>query len=332
MMIEKLTEISLRQIIKQMQSKRILVIGDVMLDEYIYGKVTRISPEAPVPVVQVTKEFFCPGGAANVARNLADFGVQTLLCGLAGDDGNGKRLKRLLHQATINSDGLLLRKEFTTIVKTRIIARQQQLLRVDLGGRRRLERDDLNQVVSFIQRMIHTIDAIIIEDYGKGFITQSLVNHLLAMADRAQKIITVDPNVNNPLHWHGVTMVKPNRHEAFVAASMPYSEERSQLIKVGETLLQMWQIPYLLITLGEEGMMLFEPNAPPFHSPTRAREIYDVSGAGDTAIAFFTAALVCGISAQQATEIANHAAGVVIGKIGTATLTPDELIQSFKND
>ncbi|MBN2357774.1 D-glycero-beta-D-manno-heptose-7-phosphate kinase [candidate division KSB1 bacterium] len=321
----------IRAVIRQMQSKRILVLGDIMLDEYIWGKVMRISPEAPVPVVHVTRETFCPGGASNVARNLADFGLQTYICGLAGKDSDGRKLIGLLNHARINSDGLLLRPKFTTIVKTRIIARHQQVVRVDREATYQLTQKDLHDLASFLQKIIPTIDAIIIEDYGKGLVTQTLVDLVVTMARENNKLVTVDPNVNNPLHWQGATLVKPNRQEAFAAASLPYREDAESLKAVGEKLLQLWRIPYLLITLGEGGMMLFEQNRPPFHSPTLAREVFDVSGAGDTAIAFCTAALTSGTSARQATEIANHAAGIVIGKLGTATLTADELLQSFNH-
>ena len=318
-----------REVISAMQKQRILVIGDLMLDEFIYGKVSRISPEAPVPVVRVTSETAYPGGAANVARNLSDFGIHACICGLLGRDSTGKSLFKLLAQAGIATDGVFFSAKFPTIVKTRIIAMHQQVVRVDREQGIQAGSGDLARLARFFAKSIPTVDAVIIEDYGKGFITQSLVDLVVSAAGRHDKIIAVDPNPNNPLQWHGVTMLKPNRQEAFAAAGLPYSDSEADLRKTGEILLQKWQIPYLLITLGEEGMMLFHPPDQPYHTPTRAREVFDVSGAGDTAIAFFTAALAAGFKGALAAMIANHAAAVVVAKLGTATLRPEELAESL---
>jgi rfaE bifunctional protein kinase chain/domain len=319
----------LRDFIDTIRTKKILVIGDLMLDEFLWGKVTRISPEAPVPVVHVTHESCYPGGAANVARNLSDFGIQSIMGGILGRDGNGDKLLSLLRTCHISTDGIVALADYPTTVKTRIIARHQQVVRVDREINLVLKMKNIKEINALFQHLIPEVDGIIIEDYGKGFITQSLIDSVISFALKYKKIITVDPNPNNMLRWSGVTLIKPNREEAYAAARVPYNTDEKSLVKVGRRLLQKWQTSNLLITLGDEGMILFHPPRSPYHTPTRAREVFDVSGAGDTAIAFFTAALVTGLGGEQAAEIANHAAGIVVGKLGTATLHPDELIKSF---
>lgn len=320
----------IEQYIPLLQKQKILVLGDLMLDEFIWGKVNRISPEAPVPVVHVTHESAYPGGAANVARNLAEFGMQPIIGGMIADDAAGAKLKSILKKSNIGSQALLETAE-KTIVKTRIIARQQQVVRVDRERKQYITSIEIDQLEKQITPLLPSLNAIIIEDYGKGFITQELVSRVIALAQQHNLIVTVDPNPGNPLNWTGATLVKPNWNEALIAAGMPIDEDNIGPLLVGEKLLKLWQIEQLLITRGEHGMTLFHPPFAPYHIPTRAREVYDVSGAGDTVIAFLTAALAAGIYDQEAAEIANHAAGVVVGKLGTATLTPQELIESFSN-
>lgn len=324
----KFTADKVKSIIKKIQKQRILVVGDLMLDEFIWGNVHRISPEAPVPVVQVTKESCYPGGAANVARNLSVFGAKTIVCGRIGNDDNGKKLSELLNRVGILTDGLIITSDFPTIVKTRIIARHQQVVRVDREKNILTTIKEVKKIVSHVKTLLPHIDAIIIEDYGKGFIIQELVSKIIQMAKKSQKIITIDPNPKNPLNWNSATLVKPNRQEAFAAAGV-LDESKADIKEIGEQLLAKWKIDSLLITLGEHGMMLFESNKKPYHTPTRAKEVFDVSGAGDTVIAFYTAALSAGFSGRIAAEIANHAAGIVVGKLGTATLSEIELVESF---
>jgi D-glycero-beta-D-manno-heptose-7-phosphate kinase len=322
---------SLEKAITAIRKQHILVLGDLMLDKFIYGNVQRISPEAPVPVVQVASEQAYPGGAANVARNLSDFGGRVTVSGILGNDTNGTILKEKLNQSNISTSCVMELPDFSTIVKTRIIARHQQIVRVDREQKRSLTRCEKHQIVSLIKSILPDLSAIIIEDYGKGFISQSLVNSIVDLAREYRILISVDPNPQNPLKWQSVDIVKPNRNEAFAALGRPYSETPEDLIQAGQELLDKWKISHLLITLGEEGMALFRPDADPYFSPTRAQEVFDVSGAGDTVIAFFTTAMAAGIAAEQSAEIANHAAGVVVGKLGTATLTADELKKSFED-
>jgi D-beta-D-heptose 7-phosphate kinase/D-beta-D-heptose 1-phosphate adenosyltransferase len=327
----------LEEILSRAASKRLLVIGDLMLDEFVWGKVGRISPEAPVPVVEVTGESFYPGGAANVARNLREFVDRTSVIGMIGSDRGGHQLRELLREDNIDTDDAIESPEFRTIVKTRIIARQQQVVRVD---RERISAPDASQVTRVVESVrahLTGVDAIIFEDYGKGFLTGELVRQVSDLAHQAGKIVAADPNPRHPIPWRNVTAVKPNRSEAFLAAGIPWSdpvehaEKDDALIEVGRVLLETWDTKYLLITLGEQGMMLFERGAEWHHIPTKARQVFDVSGAGDTAIALFTLALCCDTSAREAADIANHASAVVVGKLGTATVTREELARSFED-
>jgi D-glycero-beta-D-manno-heptose-7-phosphate kinase len=310
----------------------LLVVGDVMLDEFVWGRVSRISPEAPVPVVEVQEESCYPGGAANVARNLSPFCAGVDLCGLVGRDLHAGRLAELLEGEGISPRALVADSGAPTIVKTRIVARQQQVVRVDREKRRPAAPEILERACALLAGVIESVDAVILEDYGKGFLGQELKDRVTAMAKAAGKFIAADPNPANPLDWTGVDLLKPNRLEAFAMAGMvdpgPADDpaEDAALREVGASLLQKWNLPGLLVTLGEHGMVLFRGGEPPYHTPTRAREVFDVSGAGDTAIALYTLAVCAGAEPREAAEISNHASGVVVGKLGTATLTAGELV------
>jgi rfaE bifunctional protein kinase chain/domain len=325
------------ELLQRFPSKRILVIGDLMLDEFVWGRVSRISPEAPVPVVEVVRESYYPGGAANVARNVREFTPSISVMGLVGEDGHAARLRQLLAENGIGLDALQSDRTFQTIVKTRIIARQQQVVRVDREKPQPLSEQGRAQSVNKIRELLPNIDAIIFEDYGKGLLQQEFVDEVTSLARTDGKLIPADPNPNNRLVWRGMTAVKPNRSEAFAAANQTWREpgpdplQDGPLLRVGAELLRLWNPDLLLVTLGEQGMILFSRNQSPFHVPSRAREVYDLSGAGDTAIALFTLALASGSSPREAAEISNHASSVVVGKLGTATLSPQELLESFRN-
>jgi D-glycero-beta-D-manno-heptose-7-phosphate kinase len=324
------------ELLRKFSSKRILVIGDLMLDEFVWGRVSRISPEAPVPVVEVVRESYYPGGAANVARNVRAFTASVSVTGLIGEDAHATRLRALLTQNGIGLDGLQSDPTFQTIVKTRIIARQQQVVRVDRERPQPLSAEGRKKAVLKIRESLPDLDAIIFEDYGKGLLQQEFVDEVTALARAQGKMVTADPNSQNRLVWRGMTAVKPNRSEAFAAANQtlrepgPEPSRDAALLKVGAELLRLWNPQFLLITLGDQGMILFSQHEPPFHVPSRAREVYDLSGAGDTAIALFTLALASGASASEAAEISNHASSVVVGKLGTATLSQRELLESFR--
>ena len=316
------------ELLRHFPNKRILVIGDLMLDEFVWGRVSRISPEAPVPVVEVIRESYYPGGAANVARNVREFTPSVFVMGAIGEDSHAQKLRNLLAEHD---------KTFQTIVKTRIIARQQQVVRVDREKPQPLTPEAQTRYVDKVRELLPQLDAVIFEDYGKGLLQQGFVDEVASLARREGKLVTADPNPHNRLIWRGITAVKPNRSEAFAAANQPWHEPESEplsdahLLLVGAELLRIWNPDHLLVTLGEQGMILFDQGKPPFHIPSRAREVYDLSGAGDTAIALLTLALASGASAIEAAEISNHASSVVVGKLGTATLNPGELIESFRD-
>jgi D-glycero-beta-D-manno-heptose-7-phosphate kinase len=324
----------LRQILDRASKQGLLVIGDLMLDEFVWGKVGRISPEAPVPVVEVSGESFYPGGAANVARNLREFTARVGVLGMIGRDRSGEQLRQLLADQRIDASACSVSADFPTIVKTRIIARQQQVVRVDREKILAPDDNQIESVVACVKKMLPELDGIIFEDYGKGFLAEKLVSGIVAPAREAGKIVAADPNPRHNIPWHGLSVVKPNRSEAFHAAGIPLQESDADdnvLKEVGATLLQKWQTELVLITLGEEGMMLFQRGQKPHHVPTKARQVFDVSGAGDTAIALFTLALCSGATPLEAAEIANHASAVVVGKLGTATVSPEELRKNFED-
>ncbi len=316
-------------------ASRILVIGEMMLDEFIWGKVARISPEAPVPVVDVVRETFNAGGAANVARNLREFVEHVHLVSLAGTGHDADMLRGLLETRGVSLDGVVFDSGYTTIRKTRIIARNQQVVRVDREGRRGFTDAQRAQVLAHFERLLPSLDAIILEDYDKGLLDQPLVDALVSAARAEKKIVTVDPKPSNPIRWHDVTCVTPNRGEAFRFAGRKETDpadtvlEDRALLEVGAILLEQWRCDHLLITLSEQGMILFDHSQPPHHIPTRAQEVIDVSGAGDTAIAVFTSALAGGATPLEAAEIANHASGIVVAKTGTAVTSREELLVSF---
>ena len=321
----------LRPALRRFQRLRILVVGDLMLDEFIYGRVSRISPEAPVPVVHVEKESAYPGGAANVARNLASLGIHAELSGGIGQDEAGQQLLHLLRHGKIGVSGICRSSKFPTIRKTRILARQQQVVRVDREEPNRLTQKERDAVLRKALQVLPRCDAMILEDYGKGLFDQPLVDALLEAA-HAKKIPTaIDPNIHNPLQWNGATLVKPNRTEAFGALGRPDSADPKDWTAAGEELLLKWSCQHLLLTLGEHGMILFQPHQKPYAIPSRAREVYDVSGAGDTVVSLLAAGLGAGLRGDLSAEIANLAAGIVVGKLGTATVKTQEIIEASRN-
>ena len=328
----------LQQILGRAQAKRILVIGDLMLDEFVWGKVGRISPEAPVPVVEVERESFHAGGAANVARNLREFTKDVAVMGSIGTDSSGRQLQDLLAKNKIDISNCVIDSAYRTTVKTRIIAQHQQVVRVDREKISSVSAKALKRGVQSVRDQLSKIDAIIFEDYGKGFLSSELVGQISHDALAAKKIVTADPNPRHMIDWSKITAATPNRSEAFLAAGVQGSRTAKSpkkdvdLARVGKALLKKWAMKYLLITLGEDGMLLFQKDRKPHHIPTKARQVFDVSGAGDTAIALFTLALACEATPVEAAEIANHASAVVVGKLGTATVSRQELIDSFGAD
>ena len=325
---------SLPAILAACRTRRVLVVGDVMLDRFIRGNVSRISPEAPVPVVHVTREDAYPGGAANVARNLAPFAGKVHVLGVTGTGPLTEQLHGLLTGHGIDTSGLLASGEHETIVKTRVVARGQQVVRIDRETIKAPSPALIARTLAWLDKKLPEVDAVIIEDYAKGFLTQELVDAITQRVTARGIPVTVDPNPGNPLRWHQATTVKPNRKEAFEAAGIPDPGDvplatlLAILPSLADRLREKWDTRQLLITLGEHGMALLEKGQPLYHTPTRAREVFEVSGAGDTAIALYTLALAAGCPAPQAAEISNLASGVVVAKAGTATLTPEELLEA----
>jgi rfaE bifunctional protein kinase chain/domain len=311
--------------------QHLLVIGDLMLDEFIWGKVSRISPEAPVPVVNVVGESYYPGGAANVARNAREFGAKIAVMGLAGADPHGTRLVELLEQCGIDTAGVQRDASRPTTVKSRVIARNQQVVRVDRERPGPLSEAQNQKAIADLHRMAPVVDAIVVADYGKGFVNQALADAICAAARAHRKVLAVDPHPYTSLAWHDATLIKPNRAEAFLAAGLPPSDpvspvlEDRALLAAAQRLAEIWNAGSLLLTLGEQGMLLIEKGAEPYAIPARAKDVFDVSGAGDTAIAVLSLALAAGASAIEAADLANRASGIAVGKLGTATVSTGEL-------
>jgi len=320
-----LTVARTQELLDRFRGLRVLVAGDLMLDEFLWGNVSRISPEAPVPVVEVTGQSFYAGGAANVARNLAEFSQGVSVMGLCGADEQGRMLERLLQEAGMDVSGIVQDPERRTILKTRVVARHQQVVRIDRETRMTPTAEQCGALLARLDEMLPDLDAVILSDYAKGFLTQRFVSALCVGAARLGRIVTVDPSPRNPMLWEGVTAVKPNLKEARAAAGLSDDAESRE---AGAALLGRWGAGMVLITMGEQGMELFRQGAAPYHTPTRAREVFDVSGAGDTAIALFTLGLAAGATPEESAELANHASGVAVGKLGTATVTPQELLES----
>ncbi|MGN6385249.1 MAG: D-glycero-beta-D-manno-heptose-7-phosphate kinase [Verrucomicrobiota bacterium] len=315
---------------------RLLVVGDLMLDQFVWGSVRRISPEAPVPIVEFENESFMPGGAANVARNLSALSVPCELFGIVGRDGTGRHLKELLVEQQVICNGVLGDSSRPTSIKSRIVAQHQQMVRVDRESTAVLSERVLRKLLLAIEDRIDQADAVILGDYGKGVVSQSLIDPIKEMCRQRGVWLSLDPKPVNRLNLSGLSLITPNRKEAFELAGAqdglrgPHPLEDKALLTVANQLLERLSPALLLITLGDQGMLLCGRNQKPFHIPTVAQEVYDVSGAGDTVIASFTMAIAAGASPVEAAIISNHAAGVVVGKLGTATLTQEELLASFK--
>ena len=334
---QKLSAARTKQILSAATKTRVLVVGDVMLDQFIWGGVSRISPEAPVPVVDFSRESFMPGGAANVARNLVSLATPTELFGAIGNDDGGRKLQKILAEQNIGCTGLVKNSSRHTSVKTRIVAHQQQVVRIDRETRDGLDQNTTARLLAEIKSEISKADAVIVGDYGKGVVTQPLLNEIKSLCRARGVWLSLDPKPVHHLNLSNLSLITPNRKEAFELADLP-DETKSpnpfadkNLMLVAERLLNELRPALLLITLGELGMLLCQRGQKPFHIPTVAQEVFDVSGAGDTVIATFTLAIAAGASPIEAAILSNHAAGIVVGKVGTATTTPEELLKSFNH-
>ena len=320
----------LLKIIEQFSNKKILVIGDVMLDKYIWGEVSRVSPEAPVQVVKVDKESYAPGGAANVASNVASLNGTTYMIGLVGDDSANKMLISELKNRQINTEGMVEDKNRPTIQKVRVIGKGQQLLRFDYENGDYLDQEMEKKILDFVVKRIQNIDAIIISDYAKGIITKNLAEQLIKLANEKKKVIIIDPKPKHKDFYKNATLITPNNDEACEMLNVEEKDDNA-LINVGKKLLEDLNSP-LIITRGEKGMAIFEKNSEITNIPTKAKEVYDIVGAGDTVVATLALALASNATLKEAATIANYAAGVTVGKVGTSTTTIEEIKKTLEDE
>lgn len=315
----------LGEILDSFKNLKVAVVGDMMLDDYLIGNVDRISPEAPVPVVSVKEERFVLGGAANVVNNLSTLGATTFCFGVIGDDFDGDRLIREFEKKSIETLGVVRSTSRPTIVKRRIIGGNQQLLRLDWEDSRAISEDLEKSLLKHIEAKIKDLDAIILSDYDKGVLTPNVVKRIISLCKENNIIVTVDPKPKNAMNYIGATSMTPNRKEAIECLGKTNFDS---IIEIGQELKEKLQLDNLLLTRSEEGMSLFQGEEI-INIPTYAKEVFDVTGAGDTVISVFTMALASGVTIEEAAKIANTAAGVVVGKMGTSTVTKDEIIEFY---
>jgi D-glycero-beta-D-manno-heptose-7-phosphate kinase len=319
------TEDQLKGLLQNFRGKRIAVLGDLMLDRYYWGAVQRVSPEAPVPVVEVESESIRLGGAANVASNIQSLGGEPILVGLVGNDHVGQSLIDMLKERNLETRGIVVDGSRPTTIKTRVIAHGQHVVRIDNESKANCPDHLVPRIIDAVRYNIREIDGIIIEDYNKGAVTAEVIRQVVAVAAKYNKIITVDPKFNNFVEYKGVTVFKPNRREVeeVLGGRLKSLED---VVSAGRRLLSMLSAQNVLLTRGEEGMSLFEADGNTLHIPTMAQHVQDVSGAGDTVIATLTMALAGGLSIQDACILANCAGGVVVGSVGIVPIEPPQLL------
>jgi rfaE bifunctional protein kinase chain/domain len=315
----------LHTLFKEFSGRRIAVVGDLMIDRYYWGKVDRVSPEAPVPVVEVESESVRLGGAANVAHNIQSLGGVPLLVGLVGGDPMAEVLRRILQERSLTADGIVVDAARPTTVKTRVIAHAQHVVRIDYESKSPCPEPLAAGLVGAVQRVIDSLDGIILEDYNKGVLTPDVIGRLIALAHTRNVPVAVDPKFNNFLDYRGVTVFKPNRREAeeVLGGRLRTVEE---VERAGRKMLDLLEAQNILLTRGEEGMSLFERDGTVTHLPTIAEQVHDVSGAGDTVISTLTMALVAGATMREAAVLANYAGGLVVGEVGIVPIHPQKLL------
>jgi rfaE bifunctional protein kinase chain/domain len=319
----------LRSIVDGFRKSSIVVVGDVMLDEYMWGDVRRISPEAPVPVVEVEQITRRLGGAANVVQNLQKLGVKPLLVSICGKDDNGINLRKMLSEIGCTSEGMIESVNRPTTIKTRVMARNQQIVRADRELIADLSEAELSAISTIFDKFLSGANGVIISDYGKGVISQPFVGQIIENCTKKGKFIAIDPKDRHFDLYKGVTIITPNLKEAHAMAGIPYHHCSDEEIKnLGWIILDNLSLPFLLVTLSERGMALFEKKDRKFtHLPTVARKVFDVTGAGDTVISVFSAAFTSGATPIEAAYIANHAAGLTVAELGTASVDPEALLE-----
>ncbi len=321
----------LKTLFANFEGKRIVVLGDLMLDRYIWGSVSRISPEAPVPVLEVENESARLGGAANVANNIKSLGAEPILFGIVGDDGAGEKISNILDEMSLTKEGIIKIPDRPTTVKTRVIAHGQHVVRMDQEVKKDIDEKSVSHVMSILESMRSEIDGLILEDYNKGMLTKKLLSEVVKFARKNDKVVGVDPKQNNFFEFKHVTVFKPNRKEAENALQMPIGSDE-QAVEAARELLKRLECENILLTRGEKGMTLFAKDESYAHFPTKARKVADVSGAGDTVISTFTLALISGATITEAAAIANHAGGIVCGEVGIAPVEKEKLFTEVAND
>ena len=319
------------ELARQMRERNIVVLGDVMLDEFLWGEVTRISPEAPVPVVDIRRESTHLGGAANVLANLLALGAQACVIGVVGDDFAGERIQSSVNEkSALQTDGLLIAdNQRPTTIKTRIVARNQMIVRADREHRTSVDAKTEGRIIAAVKAALASAQALVISDYDKGVVTPRVLSEVLPAAYGRMPVL-IDPKIRNFDSYRPATLVTPNHHEALRLANLEEDSDAA-LQTAARMIRERLACDAVLITRGDRGMMLFEGERDPVHVETAAREVYDVTGAGDTVIATLAAALAAGASMTEAAVLANHAAGIVVGKLGTATASAEEVIASFES-
>lgn len=313
----------LLKILENFKNKKILVVGDIMLDKYIWGEVSRISPEAPVQVVNVSKETYAPGGASNVASNASALNGKVYMVGIAGNDEAKNILIRELNGMGVNTDGIIIDTDKPTIQKVRIVGRSQQLLRVDYEKKDHVHQNIERSIMAFLEKAVNEVDVVVISDYAKGVITQAVCSRLIEMARSINKPVIVDPKPKHLNLYSNATLITPNNAEASEMTSIEDGSDDS-VLEMGSKLVKDLN-SNVLITRGEKGMSLFEKDGKTAHIPAKAKEVYSLIGAGDTVVAAIALALASGASLEEAATLANIAAGIKVGKIGTASVSIEEI-------
>lgn len=327
---QSVSQKALRQYLQRFPQASLLVIGDLILDHYVMGRVSRISPEAPVPVVHVESETLRLGGAANVFNNILALGGKADLCGVIGADESGRLLLKELGQTRSGRGGVIIDHDRPTTRKSRVIAHNQQIVRYDMEGRQELKGTLQKRLLRYVESRIRELSCIVVSDYAKGVVSAALMAELTRMAALRKIPIIVDPKVEHFSYYKGVTVMTPNHLEATQAAGL-HGDDDQTINQAGALIRQRLGCQSVLITRGEKGMSLYGGEGTSWHLPTQARQVYDVTGAGDTVIGTLALALATGASMREAATLANHAAGIVVGMVGTATVSPKQLLEAVGN-
>ena len=327
----KLTSNRIKELKNNFKGLKIAVIGDMMLDGYFWGDVKRISPEAPVPVIEIENEFFRFGGAANVTLNILELGGIPYSIGTVGNDNDGRIFNSLMKESGIKSDGIIVDKSRPTTAKTRVIAGNQHVVRIDKESKKDVSSEIEKKLFSYLSDHIKNINGIILQDYNKGVLTPGLIKKIINLANNKNVLITVDPKFNNFFEYKNVTVFKPNRKEAEDILAMKIKTD-ADISKAGNTLLKRLNAKNILLTLGAGGIAVFEFNKPEKRMPTKARVVADVSGAGDTVIATLTMALAAGADIPEASYLANYAAGIVCEEVGIVPIEAGKLFNTIEKE